>query len=234
MAGELPTAEIAPIAAVAAPAPVVEPIVVEPVVSAGVESPVEAVADASPAAAEPAEIVSEAKAEEPKPADAAPEPLKYEAFKLPEGLQAPEEQLGQFTGVLSKYGLTQEAGQELMDLHGAALKQATQALQQRQLDAFQEMRRDWREDFYRTAGNRANTLADDAKFAIHELTRDKKERDELEAVFRDTGAGDHKAVVRLLAAAGRRLRERSAPSVGVPARTQGDNPADRRYGRTQR
>ena len=153
---------------------------------------------------------------------------------MPEGIKAAPEQIEAFTGVLSKYGLTQEAGQELMDLHANALKQMADATTQGQFDTFAKMRGDWRKDFEKQAGNRRDTTLNDAKFALGEAVKDKKEREALDNVLGGiTGAGDHPLLINALARLGRRLRERSAPPQGVPQRGAPANKADQRYGRTK-
>ena len=154
-----------------------------------------------------------------KPAEGAeptpPATPTFEAFTLPEGFQAAPEQLESFHSVLGKYGLTQEAGQELIDLHATEIKRQVEAMAQQQLDTWQKTRAGWREDFFKTAGNRSDTIANDARFAIGELVKDANERKALHEVLAVSGVGDNKHVIKLLAAAGRRLRERSAPPPGL-------------------
>lgn len=223
-------APIAPVAAPVAEAPApAEPIAPAPEAAPVVEPAPEVPAEPAPAELTPIEVAPEAPpAEETKPeAPAAP---IYTEFKLPEGFKAAPEQIGAFTEVLGKYSLPQEAGQELMDLHTNALKSAAEATTQGQFDTFEQTRRTWREDFFKSAGNRSDTVANDAKQAIKDLVPDTAKRNELYEVLKFTGAGDHKAVINLLAAAGRKLRERSAPPQGVPMRGQSQSAAERRYG----
>lgn len=239
---EAPLVTAAPIAA--APEPVAE--VAAPVVEAVVEAPEPVVAEPAAPEAEPVEAAPEEKVAEPaaepapveaKPAEAQPEaaPLVvapvYEDFKLPEGLQAAPEQISSFHEVLGKHGLSQEAGQELMDLHASALQSAHEAMQQQQRDVFSETRQQWVKDFDKQAGNRRDTILNDAKFAIHNLVKDTKERAALHDVLAFTGAGDHPAVVNLLAKAGKKLREGVAPPPSLPNNgAKSGRPEDRRYG----
>ena len=194
-------------------------------------------------AAEPAVEAIPAEGEKPAEVEAkpegeaevvAPEPIKYTDFKMPEGFKASPEQTEAFSSVLNKYGLTQEAGQELMDLHSNSLKQMAEATSQGQQDVFAKMRSTWRDDFTTQAGNRRDTTLNDAKFALGEAVKDKKERAALDEVLGGvTGAGDHPLLINALARLGRRLRERSAPPQGVPLRGAPANKADQRYGRTK-
>lgn len=228
------------------PAPVVE------AVTSVDAAPAPEIAAEAPAEVAPAEPILETAAEpvvDPAvTADEAPkDPAVVEAgeatapvyadFKMPEGFSVAPEQLTAFTGMLAKHNLTQEAGQELIDLHTSTLKTAIEQMgadmQQRQVDTFAETRKGWREDFFKTAGNRSDTIANDAKWAIHELVKDSKQRAELTDVLGFTGAGDNKAIINLLAAAARRLRERNAPAPGLPQNgARSGNPADRRYGKS--
>lgn len=173
-----------------------------------------------------------------KPAEVAAEPQApaapvYEEFKIPEGLQVAPEQLTAFTSTIGKYGLTQEAGQELMNLHAQTLQQATEAMAQRQQDVFAETRRGFVQDFDKSAGNKRDTILNDAKWAITELIPDAKARRELWDVFAFTGAGDHKAVINAFASAAKRLREANPPPKALPQNpAKGGTAADRRYGKT--
>lgn len=211
----------ASVVGVEAEAPAAEPAPAEePALVAAAEKPAEPVVP--PVEAKPE---GEAVAEPAKPV--------YAEFKLPERIQAPAEKIEAFTGLLGKFNLTQEAGQELMDMHGAALAQMHEQMVQTQRDTFSDMRKTWREDFFKTAGNRADTMANDAKFAIQQLVKDTAQRKELFTVLDITGAGDNKHIVGVLAAAGRVLRERAAPPTPTPTNgAKSGRAADRRYSRT--
>jgi hypothetical protein len=217
------------VASVAAPAlaPAVEaaPATVAPaesvVEAARVEAPVEPVAEAAAdaptdKAADPATEVVET----PKPT--------YEAFTLPEGLNAAPEQLEAFTSVLAEHGLSQEAGQKLMDLHAGALKEMSAQLEQRQRDAFDQTRADWRGQVDKKFGNRRDAVVNDAKWAIETLVPSAKERQALWNTFAYTGVGDHPAMIDLLSRAAAKMRERPAPATGVP-NTKPISAAERRY-----
>lgn len=213
----------------------------------------EAAEGAESAAPEAASLVEGAKAEAPaeaaKPSDEAPQADKsadkpveaeaaaepppaptYEAFKLPEGLSVPEERLTEFTTLLGKNGLSQEAGQELIDLHSSVIKATQEAMTQRQLDQFDETRAGWRREVDRRFGNRRDTVVNEAKWAIEQLFPVESERRNIWNVLGFTGAGDNPDMIDLLSRTAKRMRERTAPPQGLPARTQPTNPADRRYG----
>lgn len=252
--GAAPLAEAAaPVEAPAAPveAAVVESAPAAPVEGAAAEPAAETVVEAPVEGEKPAEEVAPAESEKPaegagvepakpavdgeKPAEGeAPAAPVYAEFKLPEGLQAAPEQITAFTGVLGKYGLSQEAGQELMDLHAAALKEMADAAVQRQQDAFLETRAGWVKEFDKLAGNRRNTILSDAKSLINDTIKNTEERKALWDALAITGAGDHPAVIMAWAKIARRLNERSAPPPGIPTRGAANNPAERRYGAAPR
>lgn len=62
------------------------------------------------------------KTTETKPEEKTSAPEKYEAFKLPEGMQLSEKVVGEASTVFKELGLTQEAAQKLVDFHASQLK----------------------------------------------------------------------------------------------------------------
>lgn len=233
-----------PVAAPVEAAPAAaEPAVVAPVAEAPVaEAAPEPVVEAAPAVepeaapAEPTVVEGEpAKEAEPAVAEAAPaEPLAFTDFKMPEGIQAEPEQIKAFTDLLGTVDVrTQEGAQALLDLHTKSLKDyaeshAKAAVQQGE-DAFQNMRRDWREDFYKQAGNRSDTMANNAKWTIQQLFPKTEERKAFTDLLAATGAGDNFAMINMLSKVSNKLRERSAPAVGLSPKPQSLSAADRRY-----
>ena len=164
-----------------------------------------------------------------------PEPIQYEAFKLPDDFQAAPEQIEKFTGVLSGLGLSQEAGQKLMDLHGETLKNAVEQMRQAQVDEFAKTNARWVAEFEKQSGNRRDTLVNDAKWAISQLVPNAEKRKEIWSVMAFTGAGNHPAMINLMASVAKKLREPSAPQPSVPGnRGKGGSPEERRYGSNAR
>jgi hypothetical protein len=72
----------------------------------------------------PEEPAGEKKPEEPAKAD---EPVKYEAFKLPEGVTLDEAKLGEFTKIAGEAKIPQEVAQKMIDLYAAEAKQVSEA-----------------------------------------------------------------------------------------------------------
>lgn len=212
-----------------APAPAEAPAtpVAEPTPAAPVEAPAAEPAAPTEPAADPA--ASDAPAEPTGPETAAAP--AYSDFKFPEGVTADPAQISAYTNILGKHGISQEAGQELVDFHTNAMQQVATAAAQRQKDVFAETQRVWAADVDKEFGNRRDTVVNDAKWAITELVPDKKARADLWNVLAYTGAGNHKAVIRAFANAAKRLKERGAPAqAGSPKNSQTVSAPDRRYG----
>jgi hypothetical protein len=233
----------APAAAEAAPAtPTPAPIVAPAVEAAPTPEPAapapapEVKAEGAPEVEAPKlELAAEEKKPEGAPAEAATQtPPVYAEFKMPEGFKAEPAQISAYSNILAKYSIPQEAGQELVDFHTNELKRYSEALAQQQRDTFAETRRGWVKQVDKEFGNRRDTIINDAKWAISEFGGDKKQLQQVWEVMAFTGAGDHPAVVRLLANMAKRLREREAPGASVPnAGIRSGSPAERRYGARQ-
>jgi len=89
-----------------------------------------AVADGKPPVEPPAPPVPPTEPpkppEEPAKPDAKPT-VDVKAFKLPEGFKADDPTLTSFAALANEHKLTQDAAQKLVDMHTAALKQASEA-----------------------------------------------------------------------------------------------------------
>ena len=182
----------------------------------------------------PAEPAEPAPADEPKPqAEPPAEPgpaVAYEAFKLPEGIQAEPAQIEAFTSLIGPFKLPQDTAQSLMDLHAGELKKFADGMVQNQQDVWERTKADWRGQIDKQYGNRRDTVVNNAKWAIEQLEPNTERRQAVWDAMKVTGAGDHPAIVGILSAAAQRMRERSAPPPPVPNRGVPTNPADRRYG----
>ena len=243
-ASETPVLESAP---ASVPAPAETAPVVAPSGDAAASAPAEAAVVAEPetqspeaAAAEPAAetpATESPTAEEAAPVEAAEAPT-YTAFTLPEGMAPDPERLSAFTELASKHALTQEVAQDLINLHTAELQRFAQdtqkALVDKQWDDFAKTRAGWRDDFAKQAGNRHDTILEDAKGAVALAIPNEDKRKAFWAAMEATGAGDHPDVINVFGTLGRKLRERAAPPNGLPPKTQPANPADRRYGTPRR
>lgn len=216
--------EAAPVAQapVAQPAPVAEPVaapVAPPTVIGEALKPAEApkpdavaqVADAAPG--DPTKV--EGQSEEPAP------PPTYEPFVLPEGITPEAERLTEFQARLGNFeqkardpnadrSEIQSEAQKLVDMHIEEMQRAAQGWQREQEAAKAQQRESWREAFLsdpEIGGNRFQTTVDAARQFIvtHGGTADQQA--EFRQVMEDSGLGNHPAVIRLLANAGRAMSE---------------------------
>lgn len=187
-----------------------------------IEKPPEPTAEA-PKPDEAAKPEAEAKpAETP---EAKPAPV-YEPFTLPEGVTAAPEQMAAYTETLGKFGVSQEAGQALIDMHAKAVQDLTTNSLAEQHRVFGEMRRDWRDRIKGDPelGGAGHDTAKGAVARMRDLLVPEKHRAEFNEFLSVTGAGDHPALWRLLHNAARMFDEPSipdrpigpAPNAGAP------------------
>ncbi len=192
--------------------------------------------DAKPEAGKPVEAV-----EAEKPAE--PEPIKYEPFTLPDGIEPEADKIGKYAEVLGKHRITQEVGQELLDMHTDSLRAYADYLGERTLAdqhaAFDNVRADWRKQVmgdsqiggagWETAkGVIARTrdlFMSGSKPGTQEYSKDSQEFNDF---LRVTGAGDHPAFLKFLHNVGRRFDEPALPPANIkPSPNNGAAPRQR-------
>lgn len=183
--------------------------------------------------------------EEPKAPEAPKAPEKYADFKLPEGVKLDGELLTEATTLFKDLGLPQEGAQRLVDFHTKALAKAGQD----PVDAWGIMVKEWGEktaadpeigpkikEVKATIGKAYDTLitlAGDKGPAMRETVA------EFKSVMDLTGAGNHPAFVKMLAAFASTVVEGKHVSGGGPSTfgqgSSGARPsaAEALYGRTQ-
>jgi hypothetical protein len=189
-------------------------------------------------------------AADPKPADAPvadpaapPEapvaPPTYE-FKLPEEVQAAPEQLAKLNELIGglevdaklDHGKAQEFGQKALDYHLSELQRVATEIDQQGRQAWTEMRETWRNTFKsdpELGGNRQQTTLAACTRIIDQFGGNDAQRAELRTILGTTGAGDHPALIRLLANVGKALGEgRPVPAV-VPKSPVVPSRKERRY-----
>jgi hypothetical protein len=171
--------------------------------------------------------VEEVKVEEPNPGEAKveevkvepPQPITYSNFEIPEGFKFNEQRLEETKAVFAKYNLSQEAGQELVNLHTNVLKEMASATLAEQHRVFGEMRKQWantaRAD--EQIGGSGFETSMQAIARMRDLFVPEKDRASFDEFLRITGAGDHPAFLKLLHNAARRFDEPQPPNaVGTP------------------
>lgn len=177
---------------------------------AAADSSTPAVVPATPAApATPAPAAVEA----PKPAEAAKTaPVELQPFKLPEGREADPVLMGEFSSVAKELGLTQDAGQKLIDLYEKAVG-AQQAAWDAQAAKWPEQVKADPDlggaNFDKTKAEVSRVMA---KFGTVELRQ----------YLTDTKLGDHPELVRFVAKIGRAMGEDQVGNTsgqGAPEKT---------------
>ena len=234
MADEAPLDTPAPPAAAPEPAPApTEPpaaapapeALVEPVAAAQEPSLLETHRPEGEGAEKPAE--GEKPAEEPKPAEpekkpegetkpaepAAPEPIAYEAFTLPEGVGIDADRLAPVTEILAGHRVPQEAAQKLIDAHTTAMRDYAENLNREQHRIFNETRKGWQTEAKadeEIGGSGFNTA-----MAAAGQARDRFVKPDEMAAFNQlcavTGVGDHPLFLKILSRVGRAFKEPAPP-----------------------
>ena len=177
--------------------------VAENEVSEATESEVDA-QDEQPTAAQP----HSAPEPEPKTEELDTEPnaetvkssVDWDSVKLPDGLQVDDELFGSFKEVIQEAGVSSnEAVEKLVDLHVKAL--------QKQWEAYQEVRKGWREQAAKELGDNIDSILNTIRDAMVSYAPDVM--DDFLDVMDETGLGDHPAVIKVLYALASNLKEGS-------------------------
>jgi hypothetical protein len=119
-------------------------------------------------------------------------PEAYDDFKLPEGMQFEGEQLEAFTEFGQKYGLSQDAAQNLIDMHLGQVDKIT-TLQQ---ETWDEIKADWRKQSLADKDLQDEEGNAEAAIAIAVKGVEALGGKALKEAFDLTGAGEHPAVVK--------------------------------------
>ena len=189
-----------------------KPVVVE----TKVETPAPATTETK--AVEPAEVkaadpVKDATAQPP------PAPIKYEAFKVPDGLKLDDERVKQFTDIIGPKQLPQEDAQKLFDMHTAEMQRVIKERDDYQKKVWQTINDTWstktRND-PELGGNRLNTTLRMAKAVIEEYAGSPEYARELIAQTTNNGMGNNPEFIRLLHNIGRALNVYEDGIVAAP------------------
>lgn len=156
----------------------------------------------------------EVKADEAKPADKAtdpvkdataeaqpPAPVKYEAFKLPEGLKLDEKELGRFTELAGTAQVPQETAQKMIDLYIEDRQNLYQQAAAEQRKVWNTLNDGWKTDLRKDAvlgGNRLETSLSMAKAVVEEYGGSPEQVRDLIAHTSNNGMGNYPGFVRLL------------------------------------
>lgn len=184
-------------------------------------------------------VETEVKDEGGQSVEPAPPP-KYDAFTLPEGVTLDETRVGEFTNILSALELegsdhakVQEAGQKLVDFYLNEQKTAAEKIAQHYESVWEKQKSDWREATEKDpeiGGNRLQTTIESATSFIRTHGGTAEQQAEFRSLMDASGLGNHPAVVRLFANAGRNMSE-GRPLAAPKPPTQAKSKTQTMYGK---
>lgn len=167
-------------------------------------------------------------------------PPKYDAWTLPEGISLEEASVGEFTNLLSSLELegkadhakVQEFGQKAVEFYINESKKNVQKLEEHYANAWEKQKTDWREATIKDpeiGGNRLQTTLDSASTFIRTHGGTAEQQTEFRSLMDSSGLGNHPAIVRLLANAGRAMSE-GRPLAALKPVTQKQSRTSTMYG----
>jgi len=136
-------------------------------------------------------------------------PGEYADFTLPEGIQLDESLMTEALPVFKELGLTQDAAQKLVDFHAARV----QADAQNQVDAFNQLKTDWREQSVNDKEFGGDAFAENVKLA--QAAVNKFGTPELKQLMEDYGVGNHPEMLRFMVKVGKLTAEDVPGSTGT-------------------
>lgn len=220
-----PTEPVQPAPVETAPAPEAPKELAPTILGEALQTPPEA-----PKTEEVKVDASEVKDEGGQSVEPAPPP-KYDAFTLPEGVSLDEKSVGDFTNLLSSLELegkadhakVQEFGQKAVEFYINEQKNAVQKLEEHYANAWEQQKTDWREATVKDpeiGGNRLQTTLDSALTFIRTHGGTAEQQAEFRSLMDSSGLGNHPAIVRLLANAGRAMSEGRPLAAPKPVATK--------------
>ena len=152
-----------------------------------------------------------AKATDPEKQDAtppeAPAPIKYEAFKIPDGVKLDDKKLTEFSELVGAAQLPQEKAQALVDMYVNEMPRLVSELRAEQRKAWDTLNDTWKTELRNDpelGGNRLETSLSMAKAVIEEYLPP-GEVGEYLAHLKNNGMGNFKLHVKLLRNIGKAL-----------------------------
>lgn len=193
----------------------------EPVIPSKVAEPVKS-AEPTP------EPTKEApKTEQAKPSTETPVvPVDYESLKLPQGSLLSGEELAVVKKEAKENGLSLDEAQGIIEVKNDAVK----AFQARQVETLKVARQEWKESWLKDPEYGGDKAAESTELA--KRAWDKLADNELKTLADQTGWGDHPAVLRMLARAGRLFSEDQLIRGQIGSSTQKKSPEEILYGGT--
>lgn len=137
-----------------------------------------------------------------------PELPVYEEFKIPEGVNLDKEQIGEFTKLLGEietgkldHAGMQEAGQKLIDLATKATADSITRLNDYYVQFHENQKKEWFESFKKDpemGGENLDKTVSTLREAVEQYAGNETQIAEFRSVMKDTGVGNHPAVIRIL------------------------------------
>ena len=184
-----------------------------------------------------AEKATEVKQDEKSNQSDEPAPLpSYEPWKLPENLQIDENQLGEINKMFGEFEIDarkdphaamQKFGQQMIDKHIQGLNLVAEKIQEQYQKVWKDQTANWYESFVKDpeiGGERKEETAAAAREFIRRHGGTPEQQNELRAIMKNTGLGNHPAVIRAFAKATANLSEPKA----VPAKAPPAQPVSRK------
>lgn len=135
-------------------------------------------------------------------------PEVYADFELPEGIQLDEALMTDALPLFKELGLTQDAAQKLVDFQAARV----QADVQKQVDAFDQLKTDWREQSVNDKEFGGDKFDENVKLAQSAVN--KFGTPELKQLMEDYGVGNHPEMLRFMVKVGKLTAEDVPGSTG--------------------
>lgn len=156
-------------------------------------------------------------------------PPKYDAFKLPDDVKLEDDRVKGFTDILGElelkskgvdHALFQEFGQKAVDYHINEVKRVVEDLTKSYQTAWEQQKTSWKDTFLKDpeiGGNRFQTTVDSALTFIRTHGGSAEQQTEFRNLMESSGLGNHPAMIRLLANAGRAMQEGKPLAATKPA-----------------
>lgn len=208
----------APVVTTPAPAAVAETATVQPTTALAQPAPTTVLGEA--VKPQPAPVTEQPKQQDSQGGQSAEpaSPPVYEAFKLPENVTLDNERITQFTSLLADleiknktdHAAVQEFGQKMVDFHLNEIQNREAALQKQWSDNWEKQKNDWKESFLKDpqiGGPQFQATVDSAVGFIRTHGGTPEQQTEFRNLMETSGLGNHPAMIRLLANAGRAMSE---------------------------
>jgi hypothetical protein len=134
-----------------------------------------------------------------------PAPIKYEAFKLPEGIKLDDERIGKFTEIAGAAQVPQDVAQSMVDLHISEMQrlegEVRQQTEAHQRDVWKKLNDTWKTDARndeQIGGNRLETALARGKAVLEEYGGTADQVRELIAHTSNNGMGNFPGFLRFL------------------------------------